>query len=108
MALYFQDSAQGPNVMAIILTSIPSRVWSYFSFGTIVVTDDRITQGPDRNSPEIAQGRAFMAEVYSLPVSEKPPWVGGTGKFRLARGFATFETLYLGKAILYSYGAMLL
>ncbi|KAA8526518.1 hypothetical protein F0562_008279 [Nyssa sinensis] len=133
MSLYFQDYATGPNATAITVTGIPGRVWSYSSFGTIFVTDDPITESIDKNSPEIARGQGiyvtssldgantlvlvsivFTNREYNgstleiqgrsiqLASVREVSVVSGTGKFRFARGYATFETVYLDTSIGYS------
>lgn len=76
MSLYFQDQVGGPNFTVIPVAGIQARRWFYTDFGTIMVTDDPLTLALDRNSPEVGQG-------------------AGTGKFRYARGYGTFETVFV-------------
>lgn len=133
MTLYFQDFVGGPNATVAIVTGIPGKVWSFFSFGTIFVTDDKITAGPDRNSPEVGRGQGiyvtssldganthvlfsivFTSKEYNgstleiqgrsiqLASVRESSVVGGTGNFRLAKGIATFETIYYDATIFYS------
>ncbi|KAE9457884.1 hypothetical protein C3L33_10198, partial [Rhododendron williamsianum] len=59
LTLYFQDFSSGPNATSAIVTGIPGRVWSFSSFGTIFVADDRITAGPHMDSPQIARGQGI-------------------------------------------------
>ncbi|KAJ9686456.1 hypothetical protein PVL29_015384 [Vitis rotundifolia] len=59
MVLYFQDYVGGPNATAMIVTGIPSKIWSFASFGTVFVTDDPITEAPDPNSAPVGRGRGM-------------------------------------------------
>jgi hypothetical protein len=59
MSLYFHDFSAGPNATLAKVAGIPGKLWDFFSFGTIFVTDDPITKGIDRNSPEIARGQGI-------------------------------------------------
>lgn len=83
MSLYFQDQVGGPNFTVIPVAGIQARRWFYTDFGTIMVTDDPLTLALDRNSPEVGQG-------------------AGTGKFRYARGYGTFETVFVEESTGYS------
>lgn len=133
MTLYFQDFSGGPNATVAIVTGIPGKVWSFFSFGTIFVTDDKLTAGPERNSPEVGRGQGIYVTssldganthvLFSIVFTNKEyngstleiqgrsiqlasvresSVVGGTGNFRLAKGIATFETIYYDATIFYS------
>ncbi|CAI9106379.1 OLC1v1005518C1 [Oldenlandia corymbosa var. corymbosa] len=60
LTVYIQDVAPGaPNATSIVVTGDPST----FSFGTIIVSDDPLTIGVERNSTEI--GRAQGIYVVS-------------------------------------------
>ncbi|CAL5403441.1 unnamed protein product [Camellia sinensis] len=59
MTLYFHDYYDGPNATMVALTGIPGKAWIFDSFGTTYVAHDRITQKPDKNSPEIARGQGI-------------------------------------------------
>ncbi|KAA8524702.1 hypothetical protein F0562_011125 [Nyssa sinensis] len=59
MTLYFQDYSAGPNATVVPVTGIPGKLWSFFGFGTIFVTDDTITEGLDKNSAQIARAQGI-------------------------------------------------
>ncbi|WJZ99337.1 hypothetical protein VitviT2T_017788 [Vitis vinifera] len=39
--------------------SVPGKIWSFTSFGTVFVTDDPITEAPDPNSAPVGRGRGM-------------------------------------------------
>lgn len=135
MSLFFQDFAGGPNATVTPVAGIPGKKWGFLEFGTVYVTDDPITVGMKRDSPEIARGQgiyvtssldggsshvsvsiAFTAKddvrhgstlelqgrSLQLENVREVSVVSGTGKFRFARGYATFETVYYEHSTLYS------
>ncbi|GMY07325.1 dirigent protein 2-like [Fagus crenata] len=113
LSLYFQDiSAFGnPNATVIPVAGIAGKAWTFTQFGTVYVTDDYITETSDPKSPEVgrAQGMYVTAGLdglnshvmISIVFTNKEKQfdsvrevavVAGTGIFRFARGYATFET----------------
>ncbi|KAA8524703.1 hypothetical protein F0562_011126 [Nyssa sinensis] len=59
MTLYFQDYSAGSNATVVPVTGIPGKLWSFFGFGTIFVTNDTITEGLDKNSAQIARAQGI-------------------------------------------------
>ncbi|KAM5580603.1 dirigent protein 1-like [Rosa sericea] len=47
LVLYFQDFTAGPNTSSIPVAGIAGKLWTFTQFGTIYVTDDTMTQGPN-------------------------------------------------------------
>ena len=41
------------------MISVPGKIWSFTSFGTVFVTDDPITEAPDPNSAPAGRGRGM-------------------------------------------------
>ena len=41
------------------MLSVPGKIWSFTSFGTVFVTDDPITEAPDPNSAPVGRGRGM-------------------------------------------------
>ncbi|XWS22480.1 hypothetical protein CRYUN_Cryun29cG0038500 [Craigia yunnanensis] len=134
MSLYFQDnSSGGPNSTVLPVVGLPGKLWTFTQFGTIYVTDDPITEGPDPTSATVGRGQGifvtasldglyahvsfsivFTNEAYNgstiqiegsskqLEAVRELAVVSGTGKFRYARGYVTFETYYLDISTSYS------
>ncbi|XP_059069521.1 dirigent protein 23-like [Cryptomeria japonica] len=133
---YFHDTVSGQNVTAVQVASAPSTNASSTFFGTVMVIDDLLTEGPDLTSKLLgrAQGlyamtsqediQLLMAVTYVFQSGEfngstlavvghnavfnkvrEMPIVGGSGKFRLARGYALAHTysfdLTTGNAIVH-------
>ncbi|TYG78112.1 hypothetical protein ES288_D02G031400v1 [Gossypium darwinii] len=121
MTVYLHDYAGGPNA-----TSLPM-------FGTLFVSDDLITQGPELTSPMLGRGQGIYMPMsldgvnayvsFSLVFTNKAyngstiqvqgnsnqlfavseyGVVSGTGKFRYATGYITFETLSFDPSTFYS------
>jgi len=116
----------GPNVSTVVqVAGGPSSNASATGFGSVVVIDDPLTEGPDLNSSTTPLGRAqgtyiaagkdevamlmnmnfvFQAGTYNgstVAIMGRNPVfdavremavVGGTGVFRMARGYAQART----------------
>ncbi|KAC4480457.1 hypothetical protein FH972_014375 [Carpinus fangiana] len=128
LSLYLQDiSAFGAaNATAVPVAGIAGKAWRFTQFGTLYVTDDNITETPDRNSARVGQVQGmyvtagldglnshvwvsivFTNEEYNgstiqlqgiskqFEAVREVSVVAGTGKFRFARGYATFETYFV-------------
>ncbi|MBA0785577.1 hypothetical protein Gotri_025411 [Gossypium trilobum] len=133
MTVYLHDYAGGPNATFLPMVGFPGKLWSLTQFGTLFVSDDLITQGPELTSPMLGRGQGiympmsldgvnayvsfslvFTNKAYNgstiqvqgnsnqlLAVSEYGV-VSGTGKFRYATGYITFETLSFDPSTFYS------
>ncbi|KAA8526519.1 hypothetical protein F0562_008278 [Nyssa sinensis] len=133
MTLYLQDRSTGPNATVVPITGIPGQLWSSSNFGTVLCSDDPITEGLDENSAQIGRAQGIfvtssldgsIAHVSASIVFTNGPYngstieiqgvsrqldsvsevavVAGTGIFRYARGYATFEMVYLDSNTSYS------
>ncbi|XP_030929457.1 dirigent protein 22-like [Quercus lobata] len=114
-----------PNATVIPVAGIAGKAWTFTQFGTIFVVDDNITETPNPKSPKVGQYQGlyvtaaldgldsfttasivFTNKEYNgstiqiqginnnAPVTEVAV-VGGTGKFRFARGYITSKTYSL-------------
>ncbi|GLJ47926.1 hypothetical protein SUGI_1011830 [Cryptomeria japonica] len=123
LQFYFHDKVSGQNVTAVEVAHAPSTKSSPTLFGTVVVIDDPLTEGPEPTSKLLgrAQGlyalasqeelQLLMAVTYVFQSGEfngstlavvghnavfnevrEMPIVGGSGKFRMARGYALAHT----------------
>ena len=115
LILYVQDFANGPNPTFIPVAGVAGKPWNFTQFGTIFVTDNPITAGPDRNSRALGRAQGMyvvaaadgrnLAVILTLALAEGSSIeiqgtsrqfegvrelgvVSGTGKFRFVRGFA--------------------
>ncbi|KAK6141172.1 hypothetical protein DH2020_025090 [Rehmannia glutinosa] len=109
MTLYFQDYSGGPNATVIEITGQPNGLLSFAKFGAIFCTDDPITEEFDESSAQIARAQDYKGSTLEVQGSSaqfervrEVAVVGGTGKFRLARGYATFETIHYDHALHYA------
>lgn len=134
MSIYFQDnSSGGPNSTVVPVTGLAGKLWSFTEFGTVFVTDDPITEGPDPKSATVGRGQGIYVTTsldglnthasFSIVFTNKDykgstiqilgnsnqfeavreyAVVSGTGKFRYARGYATFETFSFDSSTSYS------
>ncbi|XP_057818555.2 dirigent protein 23-like [Cryptomeria japonica] len=120
---YFHDTVSGQNVTAVEVAQAPSNYTSSTFFGTLIVIDDLLTEGPEPTSKLLgrAQGlyamtsqedvQLLMAVTFVFQSGEfngstvavvghnavfndvrEMPIVGGSGKFRLPRGYALAHT----------------
>ncbi|XP_038902718.1 pterocarpan synthase 1-like [Benincasa hispida] len=115
MILYLQDFANGPNPTFIPVAGVAGKPWNFTQFGTIFVTDNPITAGPEPNSTALGRAQGIymvaaadgrnLAVVLTLALVDGSSIeiqgtsrqfegvrelgvVSGTGKLRFARGFA--------------------
>ncbi|XP_020540594.1 dirigent protein 22-like [Jatropha curcas] len=133
MTIYLQGFSTGPNATVVAVAGIPGKHLSFTQFGTILVTDDPITETPDINSAQVgrAQGMyatasldginsqvsisilftntAYCGSILQIQGISKQfdnvrelSVVSGTGRFRYARGYVTFETYFVDKSSVYS------
>ncbi|CAH1433585.1 unnamed protein product [Lactuca virosa] len=123
MQFYFHDTLSGSNPSAIQVAQPQSGSNSLGGFGNLMMVDDPLTEGPDKNSKLIGHARGMYGQAarnelglimvlnygftdgiykdstFSL-LSLNPAMqtvremtiVGGTGLFRLARGYALAQT----------------
>ncbi|KAI0510634.1 hypothetical protein KFK09_011242 [Dendrobium nobile] len=131
---FFHDVVSGLSPTAIRVAQAPTTSLSTTGFGAVVMIDDPLTEGPDRNSKLLghAQGMyalasqeeagllmamnlAFVSGDFNgsslavlgrntvLSDVREMPVVGGSGKFRFARGYALARThqfdLFTGDAV---------
>ncbi|XP_062182840.1 dirigent protein 22-like [Phragmites australis] len=124
LRVYWHDVVSGPNATVVQVAEGPSSNASATGFGTVIVIDDPLTEGPNLTSSRLigrAQGMYVSAGKDSLSllmamnfvfvdgayngssvaiVGANPaertiremPVVGGTGAFRLARGYCQART----------------
>ncbi|CAA0829919.1 Dirigent protein 23 [Striga hermonthica] len=119
LEFYFHDTFSGRNPTAVPIAR-PKKQFSTL-FGTLVMIDDPLTEGPDIGSKAVGRAQGMYGgsdlETMSLtmalnfvfnedgstlsmlgrnPVMEKVremPIIGGTGKFLMANGFALASTV---------------
>ncbi|KDP27569.1 hypothetical protein JCGZ_19574 [Jatropha curcas] len=123
LQFYFHDTVSGKNPSAIKVAQSAYTEKSPTLFGTIMMADDPLTEGPDPKSKLVGRAQGLygsagqdelclimamnfaftngMSNGSSLSVLGKNsalspvrelPIVGGTGVFRLARGYAVAKT----------------
>ncbi|CAI9106376.1 OLC1v1005515C1 [Oldenlandia corymbosa var. corymbosa] len=129
LTLYAQDIAVGaPNATNMIVAG-PGN----WTFGTIIVVEDRVTERVSNNSRLVGKLQGFYVtasrdsqsvNIYvslafttgafngstleiqgrSLKLAKVREYaiIGGTGKFRFATGYVTFETIFLDQTTLYN------
>ncbi|KAJ7550017.1 hypothetical protein O6H91_07G092400 [Diphasiastrum complanatum] len=121
LKFYMHDNTAPPNV-TVVQVARPSANVSSTSFGTVVVIDDLITEGPSPSSKVLGRGQGtyifdslsttsllltftavFENDVHNGTLSfhgadrvllkkREIAVVGGTGVFRYVRGYAVMET----------------
>ncbi|XP_028773919.1 dirigent protein 23-like [Neltuma alba] len=122
---YFHDILSGKNPTAVRVVEPVDTYKSTTLFGVVMMADDPLTETPDPNSKLVGRAQGLytsacqqelgllMSMSFSFtdgssisilgknsamnPVREMPV-VGGTGKFRLARGYALAHTHWLNPA----------
>lgn len=125
LQFYFHDTLSGNNPTAIRVVQPVDTYKSTTLFGTIMMADDPLTETPDPKSKLVGRAQGIytsacqqelgllMSMSFSFtdgssisilgknsamnPVREMPV-VGGTGKFRLARGYALAHTHWFNPA----------
>eukprot|EP01018_Ginkgo_biloba_P021158 Gb_01833 [translate_table: standard] len=126
LRFYMHDQVTGPNATAVPVASAPSTKHSPTLFGSVMVIDDMLTEGPEPTSKVVGRMQglyAFSAQKdWSLLMgvnvvlqtgkfngstltilgknavfskAREMPIVGGSGLFRLARGYAIAKTYSL-------------
>lgn len=122
LVFYMHDLVTGSNITTKMVAADPGKPWSAFNFGTVSVADDKLTEAYSWKSREIGRvrGTYFVSATdgsdYNLILSllfttkdfngstlevqgcifqnRELSVVSGTGKFRMARGFAVLDTAY--------------
>ncbi|KAL4572889.1 hypothetical protein LXL04_019677 [Taraxacum kok-saghyz] len=123
MQFYFHDTLSGSNPSAIQVAQPQSSSRSLGGFGSLMMVDDPLTEGPDKNSKLIGHARGMYGQaaqnelglimvlsycftdgIYkdstfsllslnlAMQTVREMTIVGGTGLFRLARGYALAQT----------------
>ncbi|CAI0445162.1 unnamed protein product [Linum tenue] len=109
LQFYFHDIVSGSNPTAV---QVASAAGSGSGFGSITMADDALTETADPNSKLIGRAQGIYAQAsqtglallmalsYSFTVGRNAvmtqgrelPVLGGTGLFRMARGYAVLQT----------------
>ncbi|CAA0829918.1 Dirigent protein 23 [Striga hermonthica] len=131
LEFYFHDTVSGRNPTAVPIAGPKAQFPNYF--GTLVMMDDPLTEGPDIKSKAVGRAQGIYAKsdletpcltmalnfvfyednstlsmLARNPFMEKVrpemPIIGGTGKFRMAKGLAlprTFSSNNKGDAVVH-------
>ncbi|XP_075660894.1 pterocarpan synthase 1-like [Castanea sativa] len=120
-----------PKATVIPVAGIIGKAWTFTQFGTVYVVDANITKTPDPKSPQVGQfqglyltaaldgsrtfatasivftNKEYNGSTIQIQGTNKDPAtevavVGGTGKFRYARGYATSKIYFLDIATQHS------
>ncbi|KAK9924554.1 hypothetical protein M0R45_032919 [Rubus argutus] len=99
---YLIEISSGSNATVVPVAGIAGNLWAPNTFGTILVGDNPLIEGPSPSSPKVGQVRGLG--TFNRP-SRQPSVlsiVGGTGKFEGARGSAFLQT-YNSSVLLFSF-----
>ncbi|XP_059070440.1 dirigent protein 23-like [Cryptomeria japonica] len=96
LQFYFHDKISGKNVTAVKVALAPTTEMSAIGFRLVYVLDDRLTKGPkptsklgrklDGSTLTMVGNNTVFREVREMAI------VGGSDKFRMARGYAIART----------------
>ncbi|KAG5239087.1 disease resistance-responsive family protein [Salix suchowensis] len=104
LQFYFHDIVSGKNPTAIKVAQPSVGNRSPTLFGSIMMADDPLTEGPDPNSKPVGRaqgiygsaGQNELALIMAMSFDfTDDAIVGGTGLFRFARGYAIAQTYWL-------------
>ncbi|KAK8992713.1 hypothetical protein V6N11_048783 [Hibiscus sabdariffa] len=87
MTVYFQDYSAGPNATSLPMVGFPGKLWSYTDFGTFVMTDDLVTEGPELTSAVVGRGQGISMTITFLVV------------ITVHRSLLTFSSFYLDPVV---------
>nr|GFC92231.1 dirigent protein 23-like [Tanacetum cinerariifolium] len=100
LQFYFHDTLSGSNPSAVRVAQPQSSSSSLGGFGNLMMIDDPLTEGPEKNSKLIGHargmyGQAAQNDLGLIMAVREMTIVGGTGLFRLARGYALAQTYWI-------------
>ncbi|XAR72727.1 hypothetical protein NMG60_11019463 [Bertholletia excelsa] len=126
LQFYFHDTVSGKNPSAVRVAEASDTNTSLTLFGSLMMADDPLTEGPDPKSKLVGRAQGlygsacqndiglimalnygFTDGMYNgssisvlglnspMHTTREMPVVGGTGIFRLARGFAVAKTHWM-------------
>ncbi|MFQ6644792.1 hypothetical protein Gotur_020374 [Gossypium turneri] len=134
MSVYFHDHSSGsPDSTVRAVVGFPGKLWNLTQFGTLFVSDDPVTEGPDPESAPVGRGQGIfvttsldgvnthvsLSIVFTneacngstiqvqgnsdqMKAVREYGVVSGTGKFRYASGYVTFESFSFNSSISYA------
>ncbi|KAK8274349.1 hypothetical protein V6Z11_D10G068500 [Gossypium hirsutum] len=134
MSVYFHDHSSGsPDSTVRAVVGFPGKLWNLTQFGTLFVSDDPVTEGPDPESAPVGRGQGIfvtrsldgvnthvsLSIVFTneacngstiqvqgnsdqMKAVREYGVVSGTGKFRYASGYVTFENFSFNSSISYA------
>ncbi|KAG9148226.1 hypothetical protein Leryth_021599 [Lithospermum erythrorhizon] len=120
LLFYVHDYLTGHDASALTVAGKDGATTSILQFGTLLVVDDKVTEGPDPNSKEIGRAQGiWMVRLYGVfyrftkeqgstleiqgadlfAMKEREfSVVSGTGYFRFVRGYGIMTTEFLDVA----------